>query len=70
MATSKMIKRWIAGKRKTVSKLERELNAAKVRIKKLEGDMKKAVAREKTKPKKKPAKKKAKKKTAKKKKKR
>jgi len=64
MATSKMIKRWIAGKRKTTVKLEREIGAAKTRIKKLEGDLKRAVARERTKPKKKATKKKATKKKA------
>ena len=47
MATSKQIKLWIAAKKKSVVKLQKELNAAKARIKKLEGDMKKAVAAEK-----------------------
>ena len=66
MASSKLIKRWINDKKKTAARLDKELKAAKARIKKLEGDLKKAVAAEKKKPvkkaapkKKAPAKKKA-----------
>ena len=62
MASSKQIKLWIAGKKKTVVRLEKEIKAAKAKIKKLEGDMKKAAAREKAAPKKKAAKKKVSKK--------
>ncbi len=61
MASSKMIKRYISDAKKKAARLDKELKSAKDRIKKLEGDMKKAVAAEKTKaaPKKKVAGKKA-----------
>ena len=59
MATSKLIKKWIGDKKKTVARLTKDLQAAKTRIKKLEADLKKAAAKEKAAPKKKaPAKKK------------
>ena len=58
MASSKMIKRWIGDTRKKVARLDKELKAAKARVAKLGGDMKKAAAAAK---KKKAAKKKAKK---------
>ncbi len=47
MASSKQIKLWLAAKKKSVDKLGKE-------IKKFEGDLKKAVAKEKAAPKKKP----------------
>lgn len=63
MASSKQIKNWITAKKKTAVKLDKELKATKARIKKLEGDLKKAVAKEKAAAaKKKPAKKSASKK--------
>jgi histone H1/5 len=52
MATSNMIKKWIRDRQNTVAKLEKEIGAAKTKTKKLEGDLKKAVAREKAAPKK------------------
>jgi len=60
MATSKQIKYQIAVAKKTSARLLKELNAAKARIKKLEGGLKTALAKEKAKPgaAKKPAKKK------------
>jgi len=54
MASSKQITAWIASNKKEVIKLGKK-------IKKFEGDLKKAVAKEKAKPKKKAAKKPAKK---------
>jgi hypothetical protein len=48
MASSKQIKLWIASRKKAVAKMGKE-------IKKFEGDLKKAVAKEKAAPKKKPA---------------
>ena len=59
MASSKQIKCWITVKKKSTAKLEKELSATKTRVKKLEGDLKKAEAKEKAAAKKKPAKKKA-----------
>jgi hypothetical protein len=47
MASSKLIKKWISDKKKTAARVDRELKATKARIKKLEGDLKKAVAKEK-----------------------
>jgi hypothetical protein len=58
MASSKLIKRWINDKKKTAARLDKELKAAKARIKKLEGDLKKAVSKEKAAAAKKPVKKK------------
>lgn len=47
MASSKMIKKWIGDKKKTVTRLTKDLQATNARIKKLEGDLKKAAAKEK-----------------------
>ncbi len=47
MASSKLIKRWISDKKKTVARIDKELKAARERIKKLDSDLKKAVAKEK-----------------------
>ena len=58
MASSKQIKLWINAKKKTILKLDKEIKTAKSRIAKLEGDLKKAVAIEKSAPKKSKSKKK------------
>ena len=58
MASSKQIKIWIAAKKKTAVKIDKEIKATKAQIKKLEGDLKKAVSKEKAAAAKKPVKKK------------
>ncbi len=47
MASSKQIKNWITANKKKSAGLEKDLKAAKARLKKLEGDLKKAVVKEK-----------------------
>ena len=58
MASAKLIKKWIGDKKRTAVKLDKELKATKARNKTLEGDLKKAAAKEKAAAAKKPAKKK------------